>query len=168
MHLTFSPNGILQIDDARIIWRNFEGRGDQFNREGDRNFALVIPDREIADALVNDKNEDGASWNVKFREPKDAGDDPFMFLTVKVKFNDRGPAVFLRTGERRIRLNENSVGMLDKIDIARVDLDIRPFDNITNGKAYRTAYLQGIEVTQDVDRFTARNTEFNEPEKPQE
>lgn len=165
MHLNFAPNGILQIDDARIIWRNFEGRGDQFNRAGDRNFTLVIPNREIADALINDKNEDGASWNVKFKEPKDPGDEPFMFLTVKVKFNDRGPAVYLKTGNKRVRLNENSVGSLDKIDIARVDLDIRPFDNVTNGKCYRTAYLQGIEVVQDLDRFEARHAEEEFPQE---
>ena len=156
MNLTFAPRGVLQIDDARIIFRNFEGRGDQFNREGDRNFALVIPTEEIADALVNDVNENGVGWNVKKREPRDPGDTPFMFLTVKVKFNDRGPAVYLKTGNNQVRLSEDSVDILDKIDITSVDLDIRPFDNVTNGKPYRTAYLQSICVTQDVDRFAAR------------
>ena len=27
MHLTFAPKGILQIDDARICFRNFRGEG---------------------------------------------------------------------------------------------------------------------------------------------
>ena len=31
MHITFAPRGILQIDDARIIYRNFSGVGAQFN-----------------------------------------------------------------------------------------------------------------------------------------
>ena len=89
MELTFAPRGILQIDDARIIFRNFEGRGDKFNREGDRNFALVIPNREMADALIDDKNRLGVGWNVKIREPRGGGGDEFSYMPVKIRFNDR-------------------------------------------------------------------------------
>ena len=52
MNLTFAPRGILQIDNARITYKNFAGRGDKFNREGDRNFALIIPTTEFCDALI--------------------------------------------------------------------------------------------------------------------
>lgn len=150
MHLTFAPRGILQIDDARIVYRNFEGRGDKFNREGDRNFAVVIPDQEIADALVRE------GWNVKVKPPRDEDDDPFMFLPVKVKFNDRGPNAYLQTGARMNRLDEDSIACLDNIDIASVDLDIRPYDwTLSDGKSGRSAYLQSIKVVQDVDRFAA-------------
>ena len=44
MELTFAPRDILQVDDARIIYRNFEGEPSKLNREGDRNFALLIPE----------------------------------------------------------------------------------------------------------------------------
>ena len=54
MELTFAPRGILQIDDARIAFRNFRGEGDKFNREGDRNFVLIIPTEDMADALVKE------------------------------------------------------------------------------------------------------------------
>ena len=161
MQLTFAPNGMLQIDDARITYRNFAGRADRYNREGDRHFTLIIPDQDICDALLNDTNENGASWNVKIRAPREEGDDPFMTLKVKVKFNGRGPNVYLKTGDKVNRLDEDSVGILDEIKIASVDLDIRPYDDIVSGKPFRAAYLHSIHVTQGVsnDRFAERYAE---------
>ena len=154
MKLTFAPRGILQIDDARIIYRNFSGAPSKFNREGDRNFAVVIPDQDMADALIKE------NWNVKIKPPREDGDEPFMYLPVKVKFNDRGPNVYLKTGNVQNKLDEESVGLLDNIDIIGVDLDIRPFDWDVNGKQGRTAYLQSIRVIQDVDRFAGDDGNF--------
>ena len=159
MELTFAPRGILQIDDARIIYRNFRGEGGKFNREGDRNFAVVIPKQELADELLN------RGWNVKIKPPKDEEDSPFMYLPVKVKFNDRGPQVYLRTGDRVNRLDEETISVLDDIDIRSVDLDIRPYDWDVNGKSGRTAYLQSIEIIQEIDRFAARYAEEECPEE---
>jgi hypothetical protein len=142
---------VLQIEDARIIYRNFSGIAGKYNREGDRNFAIVIPDEELANQL----SEKG--WNVKIKPPREEGDDPFMYLPVKVKFNDRGPGIYINTASGDLRrLNEENVGSLDNIDIAFVDLDIRPYDWEVNGKTGRTAYLQGMQVTQNIDRFAAR------------
>lgn len=154
MRITYAPRDILQIDDARIIYRNFAGRGDKYNREGDRNFAVVIPDEEMANELTN------LGWNIKIKPPREDGDTPFMYLPVKVKFNDRGPDVYLKTGNVQNRLDEESVGLLDNIDIIGVDLDIRPFDWDVNGKQGRTAYLKSIRVIQDVDRFAGDDGNF--------
>ena len=156
MELTFAPRGILQIDDARIVYRNFRGEASKYNREGDRNFALVIPNEEIADALTKE------GWNVKIKPPRDEDDQPFMFLPVKIKFNDRGPSVYLVTGDRHNKLDEESIGLLDDIDIASASMDVRPYDWEVNGKTGRAAYLQSLEVIQEIDRFAARFVE-NEP-----
>lgn len=152
MKITFAPRGILQIDEARIVYRNFAGVGSKFNREGDRNFSVLIDDEDIANALI----EDG--WKVKIKPPRDEDDTPFMHLPVKVKFNDRGPIVWLKCGDRPpVRLDEESIGCLDNIDILSVDMDLRPYDWEVNGSTGRTTYLQSIHVTQDViDRFAAR------------
>ena len=40
MHLTWAPRGIIQIDEAKIVYRDFEGRGEKFNREGDRKYEI--------------------------------------------------------------------------------------------------------------------------------
>lgn len=151
MELNFGPRGILVIDDARIIHRNFAGVGGKFNREGDRNFSVVIPTQEMVDALVAE------GWNVKIKPPREEGDEPFMYLPVKIKFTDRGPAVYLKAGTNDpVKLSEGSIDCLDEIDIASVDMDIRPYDWVVNGKEGRTAYLQSIHVVQNLDRFAAR------------
>lgn len=153
MNICFAPKGILQIDDARIIFKNFEGRGDKFNREGDRNFSLLIEDENTANALIKE------GWNVKIKPGREDGDDPFMRLPVKVKFTDYGPNVYLVTGNRRNELDEESIGCLDNIEIESVDMDIRPYDWEVNGRTGRTAYLQSMEVVQRIDRFAARYSE---------
>lgn len=153
MNICFAPKGILQIDDARIIFKNFEGRGDKFNREGDRNFSLLIEDENTANALIKE------GWNVKIKPGREEGDDPFMRLPVKVKFTDYGPNVYLVTGNRRNELDEESIGCLDNIEIESVDMDIRPYDWEVNGRTGRTAYLQSMEVVQRIDRFAARYSE---------
>lgn len=162
------PNGYLEINDARIIWKNFEGRGDRFNREGDRNFHLVIPTQEDCDALLNDCNEYGDSWNVKIKPAREDGDAPFMHMLVKVKFNGRGPNVYLvpcskeeymakkkaGTAPTPVALDETTVKCLDEIDILSADMDIRPYDDrLPNGSSFRTAYLSAMRVYQRVDRF---------------
>ena len=165
MNLTFAPRNILQIDDARIIFRNFRGEGGRFNKEGDRNFAVVIPNQEMAESLLNDTNQYGAGWNVKIKAPREEGDDPFIYLPVKVKFNNRGPVIYLESGSNRIKLTEDTVSMLDEIDILSVDMDIRPYDDEINGKPFRSAYLQSMLVRQEIDRFAARFAEEEHPEE---
>lgn len=155
MDITFAPHGIVEISDARIVYRNFRGEAGKFNREGDRNFSVVIPNQEIADALINE------GWNVKIKPPREEGDEPFMVLPVKVKFNAKGPRVYLVTGERHNKLDEESIDCLDNIDILSVDLIIRPYDWEVNGKTGRTAYLQTMQVDQDVDNISARFEEIN-------
>jgi hypothetical protein len=160
MNVCFGPRGILQIDDAKLMFKNFEGRGDKFNREGDRNFSIRIDDPEVADALI----EEG--WNVKIKPGRDEDEGPFMRLPVKVKFTDFGPKVYLKSGKPEpILLDEESIAMLDQIEIECADLDIRPFDWEVNGRTGRTAYLQAGHITQRIDRFAARYANMSDDEK---
>lgn len=145
-----SVRGVLQIEDARIIYRNFGGEASKYNRGGDRNFAVIIPNQEICDQLTAE------GWNVKIKPPRDEDDTPFMFLPVKVKFNNRGPNIYVQSAGNVKRLTEETVGMLDEIDIQSVDMDLRPYDWEVNGKEGRSAYLQAMNVIQNIDRFGAQ------------
>jgi hypothetical protein len=152
MKINYLTNGMLQIDGAQLVrsYRNFAGVGNKFNREGDRNFSILIEDIETADALRS------IGYNVKIKPPREEGDTPFMHLPVKVKFNGRGPKAYLYAGgEKAVELDEESIACLDDIDILSADVDIRPFDWEVNGKTGRTAYLQAIHVVQEIDRFAA-------------
>ena len=148
---------ILQMDGVRLIHKNFSGKPSTYNRKGDRNFAVVIDDPDVAQRMA----EDG--WNIKIKPPREEGDNPLHFLSVKVKFNADyprlNPAIYLRTGDKMNKLDEETVNMLDDVNIANVDLDIRPFNYDVNGKTGISAYLVSICVTQDVNRFELRYAE---------
>ena len=57
-------NRNVLIDDARIIFRNFAGKEGMYNREGDRNFSVILPP-DLADQLAKD------GWNVKWLKARD-------------------------------------------------------------------------------------------------
>ena len=155
MELTIRPDGVLQIDDARITYRNFSGEGSPFNKEGDRNFALIIPTQEMADMLI----EEG--WNVKIKAPRDGYEDPFMYLGIKVKFNSFGPNVYLKSGNSVNKLDEESVRTLDRARLMNINMDIRPYDYEIPGRKGRSAYLQSFEAEQRIeDRFAAKYDEY--------
>jgi len=161
MELRFVERGNVQMDDVRIIFRNFSGAPSKYNREGDRNFAIVIPDSEISDALIKE------GWNVRIKPPREEGDDPFMYLPVKVKFSEYGPKIFVQSGSAKLRMDESDVHRLDKIDISSVDVEIRPYDWEIDGRVGRTAYLSAIWVYQNVDRFEERFAGSESPEDPE-
>ncbi|RGH19465.1 hypothetical protein DWV75_02585 [Ruminococcus sp. AF12-5] len=179
MELVFAPKNVLQINDARIIFKNFKGEGGKFNKEGERNFALLVTGgivddgtgrrevdlEEMADILINDVNRLGAGWNVKIKAPREKDDLPFIYLPVKVRFNERGPQVYIESGNSHRKLTEETVALLDDIDIASVSMDIRPYDDEINGTPFRAAYLQSMKVVQNIDRFAA---EYAEEEYPEE
>lgn len=156
MNVEIAPNGHLQIDDARITFRNFAGAEKEFNREGDRNFSWIIEDQDLADTLIE------RGWNIRIRPPRDEDGDPFIHLPVKVKFGERPPVIKLvRPGMKNLELDAESVKCLDHMDIERIDMDIRPYDWVINEgkkteKRGRSAYLQTMYVIQSVNRFAER------------
>lgn len=159
MKIEFAENNIVRIDDARIVFRNFAGRVSQYNREGERNFAVVIPNQDIAEKLSD------AGYNVKIRPAKEEGDNPFMYLKVKVSYKGRPPRIYLQSGSSRNTLDEESIDCLDDIDISSVDMDLRPYEWHVNGNDGLTVYLQSLLVRQETDRFQER---FAEEEYPEE
>ena len=57
-------DGTVTMEGVRLMFRNFAGKEDQYNKEGDRNFAVAI-DETVARQMA----EDG--WNIKWLKPRE-------------------------------------------------------------------------------------------------
>jgi hypothetical protein len=134
----------FMVEDAPIIFRNFSGKEGQYNREGDRNFAVILPP-DVAVQML----EDG--WNVRYLESREEGEPDTPYISVAVNFNNRPPRVVLLTTTTRTQLDESSVDVLDWADIKTADLIARGYDWSVNGKTGTKAYLQSLFVTIEED-----------------
>ena len=148
----------VELRDVQIVFRNFEGREELYNREGDRNFHIVL-DEETANILEAD------GYNVKRKPPKEEGGDWFNILKVKVNFKGRPPTVALvsKTKQTRNTLDTDTVLLADHADFERVDVEISPYDwKLKTGETGRTAYLQtfyGILYESPLDQMYAQYVE---------
>lgn len=140
----------LIMENAKIRFRNFSGRPDEYTREGDRSFALVIDDEDLANKL----KEDG--WNVRMRMPKNDGEDPWYYLKVKVNFGGFPPKIIEVTSRNRVSLNEETVGILDSAELKSVDVEISPYHWEIGGRSGITAYLKTMYATIEEDPFAAK------------
>lgn len=152
------------MEGVRIIFRNFKGEERKYNKAGERNFGVIIPDRETAEAMQAD------DWNVKWLQPREedaaeAGVEEDMetpWLPVKVAFDKgRPPKVVLVTTRGRTNLDEGTVDMLDYADIINVDLIVRPYAWDVNGKTGVSAYLQSMFVTIEEDPLERKYAEMD-------
>ena len=151
----------IVMENARLIFRNFEGREEKYNRKGDRNFGLIIEDPEVAQQLA----EDG--WNIKELTPKnndDYDDTPevIYWLPVTVRFDNVPPKVMLVTRRKKTRLNEDNINTVDYANISKVDLTVTPYDWEVNGKSGTKAYLQTAYITINEDEFADKYADLEE------
>lgn len=149
-----NDNTVL-MEGVRIIFRNFAGKEGQYNREGDRNFAVLL-DEKVAEAM------DADGWNVKVLRPRseEEGEAPQAYLPISVNFKGRPPRIVLITSRGRTNLDESQVEMLDWADIVNVDLIVRPYEWTVNDKSGIKAYLQALYVTIEEDALEVKYGEL--------
>lgn len=143
------------MEDKKIIFRNFAGREGMYNRQGDRNFAVLLDEGE-AEAMARD------GWNVKALKAREEGDPEQPYLQVSVNFKGKPPRVVMITSRGRTTLQEDDVEMLDWADISLVDLIIRPYEWVVNGKTGIKAYLQSIFVTIEEDELELKYADIDD------
>lgn len=136
----------LVMENITMIFRNFQGKEDLYNRAGDRNFSISLPP-EVADAMSRD------GWNVKALRAREEGDAPGAHLSVAVSYKVRPPKVWLVTSRGRTLIEEEDLDMLDWVEIKNVDVVLNPHQWGPNpaGKSGIKAYLKTLFVTIDED-----------------
>ena len=137
----------FKVEGAQIIFRNFAGKEGQYNRAGDRNFAVVLtPD--VAKKMLKD------GWNVKELDAREEGDVPTPYITVAVNFNNYPPRVVMITGElneNRTPLDASTIEVLDYADILNVDLICNGYEWEVGPKKGTKAYLKSLFIIIDED-----------------
>lgn len=130
----------FMVENAQLLFKNFRGEGNQYNREGDRNFNVVL-EPDVAEAMKAD------GWNVKYLPAREEGEVDTPIIQVKVSFKNRPPMVTIITSNSRTRLDEGMIGMLDHADILTVDFIANAYEWEVGDKRGIAAYLQTMFVT---------------------
>ncbi len=147
------PN--LNVENARIIFRNFAGKESKFNPKGKRNFCLLL-DPESAEIMKSQ------GWNVKTLAPRDPDDDPQPYIQVAVAFENYPPNVWMISGNKKTKLDEDTVAVLDYAEIENVDLIINPSRWEVSGKSGLKAYLKTAYVTIVENEFEKKYRDLEE------
>jgi len=149
----------FQVDDATLNWLNFKGKEGMYNREGQKTFCVDI-DVEVVEPMMNDH------WNVKFHKAQPGEEGPHIvpdprpnakpgdminlerpYVPVEARWDVRPPRIVMITSAGRTNLTEDTVEILDWVDMETVDLICRSYRHETQGKVMLKAYLQTMFVT---------------------
>lgn len=155
------PN--LYLENAEVLpgsFRNFSGKASRYNKEGNRNFNVVISDEDVAKRLIDD------GWNLRPMKPRDGDEEnapPRYKLNVTVSFRYRPPEIRLYSGKRETLLDEETVGTLDYADYSTADLTIRPrLWTDDDGSRKIKAYLAEMRVIIAPNRWEDKYAKYME------
>lgn len=132
------------LEDVSIAFRNFAGKEDTYNREGDRNFCILL-DPNQAEIFTRE------GWNVKHLKDREDGEGPQPYLQVSVSYKNRPPKIAMVTSKGINYLGEDQVELLDWVDIETADVTLNPYEWVVNGNSGVKAYLQTLYVKIEED-----------------
>jgi hypothetical protein len=149
------------FEGATLMFRNFQGKEAQYNREGDRNFALFLDD-ETAEKMAKD------GWNVKHLKPRESDIEEGRtqgqaWLKCFVNFKGkRPPQLFLVTQSGKTQLGPDDMAPLDWVEIENADLFIEPYYWEVNGNTGIKAMVKSLYITMKENPLDAKYSEVVE------
>ena len=137
----------LEIENAQLRFRNFSGTEKQamvnnrmtiVNDRGNRNFNVIL-DPEASNIYWNDELVTNPNFglelaslgfSVSVKPGREEGESDEYRLPVHIGFGNITPELYMITGNKKIRLTEENIGVLDGADIIKADI------SINNGRPY--------------------------------
>ena len=133
--------GTITIENARLMFRNFAGKEQKFNAEGNRNFCVVLRPED-------GDNLQAMGWNVRYLSSRDPDESPLPYLQVTVEYDKgRPPKIVQITSQGKTVLDRDTIANLDWAEFENVDLQISPYHYEVGGRTGIKAYLQSMYVT---------------------
>jgi hypothetical protein len=141
---------IIAIDDTRFIFKtNFSGdpERDRFGSDA-RKANVIIPNEEQARELAD------MGFNVKVTKPREGQEEDFVptaFVPIRVNYDSYyPPKVYLVSGNAEpVLLDEETIGTLDGVYVANVNVILNPYQNKQTGKL--SLYVKTMYVEQNID-----------------
>ena len=137
----------VRIRNTKLIFRNFAGKANDCNREGDRNVCVVIPEE-----LVDELRAEG--WNIKQSKPREGFEDEYVpeyYVKANVKYRDRNgvlkaypPAIYVVTDKKKTLLDETTVSQLDHAEIQDVKVELSPYPYTYLGREGISVYINKL------------------------
>jgi hypothetical protein len=133
--------GLITVENAKIKYPNFSGNEDRFNKKGDRNFNLVLPEdiaqQMEADGYIIKRREQNTDEGIVPSEP---------YVKCKLGYKFKAPRIYLVTSRNKTLLTEDLVGSLDDCEILMVDVILSPYNWEIRGETGVTPYVNTMYV----------------------
>ena len=144
---------IKDQDIQTILFRNFRGAPDKWNKDGGKRTFTVV----LTEDKANELEDLGLS--IRWKEFEDGTVEPRMKVTVR--YDNVPPKILMGTDPKRmIPLAEEDVFQLDSAELVSVDLVINPY----HFEDKCTAYLQTGYFVIAPDVFSDKYSEFKDDE----
>lgn len=139
---------IADEDIRDLIFRNFSGAPDNFNKNGCTPNVWVVLEDEKAREL------EAQGLNIKWKPNRDGDLEPR--LQVFARYEPFPPKIYKVTSNNTTLLDRDTVGQLDYDDIIHVDLVISPYHWESNGTTGIKSYISKGYFTIAEDQFQSR------------